>query len=249
MASELRALIFDFDGTLAETERDGHRRAYNAAFEDLELPWRWDVSTYGALLATAGGRERLRDYIGRERPDLGAAEVDALAAEIHAAKRRAFERFAGGLGVRPGVRRLIAEARERHLLLAIATTAAPDGVRLVLANDPVLATAFDAISAGDDVPRKKPAPDIYLHALDALGVDATSAVAFEDSAVGTRAALAAGLITIVTPSVYTAGESFDGATAIVSDLGEPGAPATLRAGPPLPRGVVDVDYVRGLIPS
>lgn len=249
MVTELRALIFDFDGTIAETERDGHRLAYNAAFENLALPWRWDVPTYGALLATAGGRERVRGFIERERPDMDATQLDALAADVHAAKRRAFERFAGGLAIRPGVRRLIREARECGLKIAIATTAAPDGVGAVLTKDPLLATAFDAISAGDVVPHKKPAPDVYHHALAALGVRSAEAVAFEDSALGTRAALAAGLVTVVTPSVYTADESFAGAAAIVSDLGEPGAFATVLAGPSLPRGIVDVDYLRALMPS
>jgi len=247
MSPQLRALVFDFDGTIAETERDGHRLAYNAAFEELALPWRWDERTYGALLATAGGKERLRGFIATERPELSPAAVAALAAEIHEVKRRKFGAIASRLAFRPGVRRLVSEARAAGVALAIATTAAPDGVAAMLANDAALRDAFAAISAGDVVAQKKPAPDIYLHALDALGVAAAAAVAFEDSAIGVRAARAAGLATIVTPSVYTADESFAGAAAVLSDLGEPGAAVTTLAGPPPPRGFVDLAYVGALL--
>jgi HAD superfamily hydrolase (TIGR01509 family) len=247
MGSELRALVFDFDGTIAETERDGHRLAYNAAFEELELPWRWDEGTYGALLATAGGKERLRGFIAEARPALAAAAVAALAAEIHEVKRRKFGSLASQLSFRPGIRRLAREARAAGVALAIATTAALDGVTALLAHDAELRAAFATISAGDVVAHKKPAPDIYLHVLAALGVAPSDAVAFEDSAIGVRAASAAGLVTVVTPSVYTAHESFAGATAVLSDLGEPGAHVATLYGPAPPRGFVDLAYVRALL--
>ena len=187
--AELAALIFDFDGTIAETERDGHRVAYNRAFTDARAAWTWDVPTYGALLAIAGGKERLTAFLSRERPDIVEPERSALVSRLHEAKRHHFDRLASELAFRPGVVRLVAEARAAGIRCAIATTAAPSGVDALLRRDSVFAASFEVIVAGDMVPHKKPAPDIYLLALERLGIDAERAVAFEDSHVGLRAAI------------------------------------------------------------
>jgi HAD superfamily hydrolase (TIGR01509 family) len=214
----LRALIFDFDGTLAETERNGHRVAYNAAFEALGLADRWDEETYGELLAVAGGRERLEFYFARAYPERDDVARAKLARDVHAAKRRLFDDIGPTLQPRPGVARLVDEATAAGVRVAIATTAAPEGVRAFFAGHPAIGRAFDVIVGGDDVPAKKPSPDIYVLALERLGVPASDALAIEDSTIGLRAARAAGLATLVTPSGYTLGEDFTGATAIRDDL-------------------------------
>ena len=241
--AELTALIFDFDGTIAETERDGHRVAYNAAFEDAGVSWRWDVATYGELLAIAGGKERLDAFLVRERPDIAEPERTSLVARLHEAKRHHFDRLAETLAFRPGVIRLVAQARAAGVRCAIATTAAPSGVEALLKRDPVFAASFEVIAAGDMVAHKKPAPDIFLLALERLGIDAGRAVAFEDSNVGLRAAQAAKIATIVTPSIYTEGEDFAMATSVIEHLGEPGDAPRVLAGPGLPRGYVDLTFV------
>jgi HAD superfamily hydrolase (TIGR01509 family) len=214
----LRALIFDFDGTIAETERDGHRVAYNSAFADLGLNWNWDVATYGDLLAVAGGRERIMHFITTTDPPRPSGDASELAARIHMRKFERFAELAPHIVLRPGVVRLVAEAKAAGLRLAIATTANESGVRAVLARSPETLDAFDVIAAGDVVERKKPAPDVYVFALEHLDVAASEAIAFEDSEIGLKAARAAGIATVVSPSIYTAGENVTGAAAVVESL-------------------------------
>jgi len=148
--------------------------------------------------------------------------------------------------VRPGIRRIVREARAAGLRLAIVTTAARTGVDAVLDRDPELRVAFDLIAAGDIVPRKKPAPDIYAHVLAELGARARRCIAVEDASIGLQAARAAGITTLVTVSEYTRDEAFSGAAAVLGDLGEPGLPAEVLAGPPPPNGIVDVTYLSSL---
>lgn len=246
---DLQALIFDFDGTIADTERDGHRVAYNAAFRELGLPWQWDVDTYGRLLAIAGGKERLTAYIEQMWPAYADGELPTLVRSVHATKARAFRTFAANLPLRPGIARVAGEARAQGVRLAIATTAMLDGVQAVVLAHGELTGVFQEIGAGDVVAHKKPAPDIYRYVLERLGIPAANAVAVEDSATGLRAALAAGLTTLVTPSDFTADEDFSGAVAVVSDLGEPGRPARTLAGSGPPTGVIDLTFIRSLLPS
>jgi len=229
--SKLKALLFDVDGTLADTERDGHRPAFNAAFRDFGLDWEWDVPLYGELLAVTGGKERIRHYVERYRPDWSRpADFDDLVAELHRAKTRHYTRMLaeGGIPLRPGVRRLLTEAREAGLTLGIATTTTPDNVTALLAHSLAEDGAdwFAIIAAGDIVPAKKPAPDIYLWALQQLGLTAGECLAFEDSENGLRAARGAGLETVVTLNDYTRDHDFTGALAVLTDLGEPHAPYT-----------------------
>lgn len=246
----LKALLFDVDGTLADTERDGHRPAFNAAFREFGLDWEWDVSLYGELLAVTGGKERMRYYLERYRPDWPRPkDLDGLVAELHRAKTRHYTRMLaeGGIPLRPGVRRLLEQARAAGLTLGIATTTTPDNVTALLRHS--LAEDgekwFAVIAAGDVVPAKKPAPDIYHLALERLGLAPDECLAFEDSGNGLRAALAAGLKTIVTVNDYTRTHDFTGALAVLTNLGEPDAPYTrLDAGGTGEAGWVDVERLR-----
>lgn len=220
---ELQALIFDVDGTLADTERDGHRVAFNAAFAEAGLPWHWDEARYGELLAVTGGKERMRFYAERYDPAfLAAAGAEARIRELHAAKTRHYLALleAGHIPLRPGVARLIAEARAAGLRLAIATTTTPENVTTLLRTGLGADAAgwFEVVGAGDVVPKKKPAPDIYFWVLERLRLPAAACLAIEDSANGLKSALAAGVPTLVSTSVYTVNEEFAGALAVRSDL-------------------------------
>jgi HAD superfamily hydrolase (TIGR01509 family) len=214
----LRALVFDVDGTLAETE-EAHRAAFNAVFAARGLGWHWSVEDYRLLLRVTGGKERMaahRDRLGLRLPD--AAGIAAL----HREKTAEYARLlaAGGLSARPGVLALIAAARAAGLRLAVATTTSPDNVqalcRCLWQQDAT--RVFDVIAAGDEVAAKKPASDIYLLALARLGLAAGDCLAFEDSRNGVLAARGAGLAVIATPSVYTAGEDLSHARAVLPHL-------------------------------
>lgn len=248
--AELKALLFDVDGTLAETE-EMHRRAFNQAFEAAGLPWRWSRELYGELLQVTGGKERIRYFIDRYAPALPPGGLDEAAiTALHADKTRRFCDMlaAGQLDLRPGVRRLLEEARAEGLKLGIATTTTRENVDNLLRT--TLGDAaigwFGVIAAGGVVDNKKPSPEIYLHALDAMGLGAAECIAFEDSAHGLRAALDAGIATLVTPSTYTRDQDFSGAALVVDHLGEPDLPCRVLAGPVRDARLVDVALLRRL---
>lgn len=241
----LKALIFDVDGTLAETE-DLHRQAFNAAFAELGLPWIWTPPFYSDLLRVMGGKERLAHYIAT----FHATEVAALRprmTEIHDRKTRLYGDLveSGSLALRPGIGRLIAEARAAGLRLAVATTTSrPNVDRLIAVNFAEGDAPFDVIASGDEAARKKPAPDVFTLALKRLGVAPSEAIAFEDSVAGIRSALDAGLPVLATRSLYTGSHRLEGAFSAVSDLGEPGAPHGHLAGHVWPDGVVTLAGLR-----
>lgn len=214
----MKALIFDVDGTLAETE-GAHLDAFNEAFAGAGLPWRWSEAEYTRLLTTTGGKERIARYVR----EAGGDPADFPIAALHRDKTvRYTGRIArGGIALRPGVAELIAEAQALGLGLAIATTTSPENVealiRATLGAD--MTEIFPVVAAGDMVGAKKPAPDVYLLALERLGVAAADCVAFEDSRNGLLAAKAAGIFTVVTPGRFTAQEDFTGADRLVERLG------------------------------
>ncbi|MDT3707733.1 MAG: HAD family hydrolase [Thiobacillus sp.] len=247
----LRALLFDVDGTLADTERDGHRPAFNQAFADAGLDWHWDIALYGRLLAVTGGKERMKYYVDQFRPDYHKPDnFDDLVADLHKAKTRHYSALAarGGIPMRPGIRRLLSEARAAGLRLAIATTTTPENVTVLLEHSlgPGTQDWFEVIAAGDIVPTKKPAPDIYRYALAQMGLDAAECLAFEDSENGLRASLGAGLKTLITVNDYTLDHDFSGAAVVLSDLGEPHVPNRRLAGAGLDQPLVDVAYLKAL---
>jgi HAD superfamily hydrolase (TIGR01509 family) len=244
----LRAILIDMDGTLCESE-EAHREAFNRAFAEAGLPWRWEPEPYRELLAVKGGRDRLRRFLATAEPR--PADPDGLAATLHALKTDLFGVLVarGGLTPRPGVLRLMAEARGRGVRLALVTsatrpTAAPL-VRAVLGRD--LDRAFDAAATGDRAAANKPAPDLYETALSDLGLSPDECVAIEDDGAGLAAATAAGIATIITPSAYGRDEDRSAARAVLSDLGEPDAPGTALAGPAPPEGVADLDWLAALL--
>ncbi|MEW5890317.1 MAG: HAD-IA family hydrolase [Pseudomonadota bacterium] len=244
----LEAVIFDVDGTLAETERDGHRPAFNAAFREFGLDWDWSVPLYGDLLSVTGGKERIRHYIGHFRPDvLDRPDADDLIAALQRAKNRhyAARLRTGAVPPRSGVLRLIRELRQAGTRLAIATTTSPENVEVLLATTlrALPPGTFEVIGAGDVVPAKKPAPDIYAWVLERLKLPAAACLAIEDSANGVRAARAAGLPVLAVTSAYTRDEDFAGRVAVLSDLGEPGKPFDLIAGDAHGRGWVDAELL------
>jgi len=215
----LEALIFDVDGTLADTERDGHRPAFNAAFAECGLAWQWDAALYGELLAVTGGKERVRFFCERHDPRfLRRPDAETRIRELHAAKTRHYVKLcAQGIPLRPGVAELLREASAAGLRLAIATTTTPENVSALLPPD--LMALFETVGAGDSVPNKKPAPDIYHKVLADLRLAPAACLAFEDSANGLKASRAAGIATVVTRTAYTDDHDFTGALAQLPDLG------------------------------
>ena len=233
-------LIFDCDGVLADTERDGHLPAFNQTFAEAGLPIHWSEEEYGHLLAIGGGKERLATVFTPLFAETAHLPTDPdeqrdLIARWHKAKTAHYTAMVadGVLPGRPGIARIVAEAADAGWGLAVASTSAEASVRAVLehAVGADLAAQF-TVFAGDVVPAKKPAPDIYLLALRELRVGPQDVVVVEDSANGLRAALGAGLRTIVTVSSYTADEDFTGASLVVSSLGDlPEHPATVLSNP------------------
>jgi HAD superfamily hydrolase (TIGR01509 family) len=250
----LKALIFDIDGTLSDTERDGHRIAFNQAFKEAGLDWHWDINTYGKLLEVTGGKERIHHFINKFQPAFDPPDsLNEFILKLHKTKTRHFISLlkSGAIPLRPGVERVLKEARSEGLRLAIATTTTPENVTTLLTatlgKDSI--DWFDVIAAGDVVPGKKPAPDIYLCALKHMDLNADDCIAFEDSENGLLSSTGAGIKTIVTTNDYTRQQDFGGAALVLDQLGEPEVAFSVLAGDAGGATYVDVALIKKLFAS
>ena len=252
--AELQALLFDVDGTLADTERDGHRVAFNMAFADAGLDWQWSVELYADLLSVTGGKERIRFYLDKYNPTFKApTDLDGFIAGLHQAKTTHYTQLLseGQIPLRPGVERLINEARNNNYRLAIATTTTPANVSALLAHTlgEEAEQWFEVIAAGDIVPAKKPAPDIYLYAMEKMNLTPEQCIAFEDSENGIKSTQGANLKTIIAVNDYTREHDFNDAVIVLDNFGEPEQPFTVLQGDPqLVNGsrYLDLDLIRKL---
>ena len=223
--SKIKALIFDCDGVLVDTERDGHRVAFNRAFKAKGLNIEWDVPLYGRLLEIAGGKERMKHYFDENGWPENVQDKDAFIKELHKLKTDLFMQIieSGELPLRPGVARIVDEAIAKNLKLAVCSTSNERAVNLVV--EKMLGekrkSHFNAILAGDVVTKKKPDPEIYSLALKRLNLEPDECVVVEDSRNGLLAAKAAGMNCIVTTNGYTEKENFPEAQLVVPELGDP----------------------------
>lgn len=218
----IKAIIFDVDGTMADTE-DAHRQSFNKAFAENKLDWNWDVALYDKLLKVTGGKERIKYFVsdflkGYNKSD----NFDEFVKHLHAVKTTHYTAMmrAGGVPLRPGIKQLINDARKAGIILAIATTTTPENVgallEIGLGKDWI--NYFSSVGCGDIVPLKKPAPDIYNWVLDEIKLPSADCIALEDSNNGLRSSLAAGLKTYITTNHYTRNQDFTGAAAVFEDL-------------------------------
>lgn len=241
MANKLKALIFDCDGVLAETERDGHRVAFNRMFADKGFGIEWDGALYKELLQVGGGKERMRHFFDRTSWPAGVNDKDALIKELHQLKTSHYTRIieSGQLPLRPGVARLVDEAIAAGVKLAVCSTSDEKAVNAVIEKllGPARKAKFDVVLAGDVVSRKKPDPEIYTLALQRLGLRATECVVIEDNRNGLLAAKGAGMYCVVTTNGYTEDEDFAEADLVVPELGDP------------PSVRVDLAAIRGIVES
>ena len=225
MGKRFKALIFDCDGVLADTERDGHRVAFNRAFANKGYDIEWDVELYGELLQVAGGKERMKHYFEQTGWPEDVSDKDNLIKELHRLKTDLYLQIieSGELPLRPGIARLIDEAIAENIRLAVCSTSNERAVNLVVEKllGPERKSHFDAILAGDVVSKKKPDPEIYNLALERLSLKPSECVVVEDSRNGLLAAKAAGMYCVITTNSYTKDEDFAGADIVVSGLGDP----------------------------
>ena len=228
--SDLQAVIFDVDGTLVDSERHGHRVAFNRAFAAFDLPYEWDEDLYGELLHTTGGQRRIDGYLAGQ----GVAEDERaeLAPMLHKRKTEILEEMVDGgmIELRPGAARLVRELGGAGVARAVGTTGSRRWVERLLRHT-LADVDWDVLVAGDDVTNRKPDPEVFTTAVEQLGAEAGDVVVIEDSAEGLEAARGAGLCCVVVVNGYTADHDLAGADLVLDGFGEPGAPAVVLADP------------------
>jgi len=222
----IEALIFDCDGVLVDTERDGHRVGFNRAFDQHGIDAEWSIELYGRLLRVAGGKERMHAYFdefGWPEGVEGDDAREALIRELHKTKTEITSRLVGegALQLRPGVARIVDEALNSGVRLGVCTTSNPKFIDAVLdLLGPERKAGFEFVHAGDVVSKKKPDPEIYELAKRSLGLPSHKCVVIEDSRNGLLAAKGAGLPCLITTSTYTVDEDFSEADRVVPELGD-----------------------------
>ncbi|MEJ2760568.1 MAG: HAD-IA family hydrolase [Gammaproteobacteria bacterium] len=247
----LNAIIFDMDGTLADTE-EIHRQAFNAAFAEFHIDCQWDPEEYRRLLSVSGGKERIRAYLlDHHLVDLPRKEIIRLASTIHKRKSEIYrdKLVRGRIKLRPGVARLIRSAVAEGVKLGIATSSSIKNVEALLKNTmgPEALDLFDCIVTCEIVADKKPSPAVYQFALAELGLSPAHCLAIEDTRNGNQAALAAGLKTVITTHAFTTDDNFDGAQLVVDQLGEPDQPFRVIVGDSRGYRFASIDLLRELL--
>jgi HAD superfamily hydrolase (TIGR01509 family) len=221
VGTTLQAVVFDVDGTLVDSERHGHRVAFNEAFAAAGLPYSWDEESYGHWLSFHGGVRRIDAFLEEVgRPE---EERKELAPRLHEEKTRLLREMidAGRIPPRPGMADLLDHLRAEGVRLAVATVGSEGWVKHLL-ESLFPASDFEVVVTGGDVSEKKPHPGCYLQALEGLGLPAEGVVAVEDSATGLRSALGAGLPCLVVVNDYTSGDDMEGARLVVDEVGADG---------------------------
>lgn len=244
---DLNAVLFDVDGTIAESE-EFHRLAFNESFKEYGLNWFWDEAIYKELIFIGGGKERIRHYITRAWPEmLKYKNLTSYISALHDVKSQIYEDYVNDseIKTRPGVMRLIKELKKKKIRLGLVSSTSEKNLlnlfKKGLGIDPY--DLFEIIAHGECTVQKKPSPDIYLWTLDKLKLPPQSCIAIEDAPRGSDSAVAAGVSVIVTPSLYTRNEKFNKSILAVSSLGEPEEPFTLISGNSYKKKFVDYELL------
>ena len=245
---ELAAILFDVDGTLANTEY-AHLKAFNLAFKEADLDWQWSVNLYKKLLAVTGGRERIRYYIENHVSNFEASKpLSEFINELHQVKSKYYAQQLdqGAIQLRPGVERIIKEARKEQVRLAIATTTSPENIDALFASTlgKEAISWFEVIGAGNIVEKKKPAPDIYNYVMEKMNLAPAACMAIEDSGPGIASASAAHVPVIAALNEFTSGHNFTGAALLMNNFGEPHQSGSAIVGKMYGKNYLDLDLIR-----